>query len=171
MAIVPITERRKMAEAQVFTARFRRLFLNLSVLGCRGERGDKWLLISFSPPLLVQSKILDRGSNIMYLFLNGVFHVEMFGDACIITAANKNERVPGYIAGLVMDEVVEAKSLATDDVVEVKCLVTDGAFGGKYSLVFAPPGSIIRTTRGMEHIVTHDGFQIAVTQKHDLRIR
>jgi len=158
-----------MADTQVFTARFRHLLLNLSILGCRAERGDKWVLISFSPPLLIWSKILDLASS--NVFLNGVFHVEMFSNAaCIITAANKNERVPGYIAGLVTGEVVEAKSLATDDVVEVKCLVTDGAFGGKYSLVFAPPGSIIRTSAGLEYIVTHDGFQIAVAQKRDLYI-
>jgi len=151
-----------MADTQVFTARFWRLFLDLSFLGCRAERGNKWVLISFSPPLLIWSKILNWVSS--SVFLNGVFHVEMFSNAaCIITAANKNKRVPGYIAGLVTGKVVEAKSLATDDVVEVKYLVTGGASGGKYSLVFAPPGSIIRTGKEWEYIVTHDGFQIAVT--------
>ena len=151
-----------MADTQVFTARFWHLFLDLSFLGCRAERGNKWVLISFSPPLLIWSKILNWVSS--SVFLNGVFHVEMFSNAaCIITAANKNKRVPGYIAGLVTGKVVEAKSLATDDVVEVKYLVTGGASGGKYSLVFAPPGSIIRTGKEWEYIVTHDGFQIAVT--------
>jgi len=106
------------------------------------------VLVFFYPCLLIQSELLRWTSNIV--FLGGVFHVEIISDICVVTAAPAEQKAE-YVAGLVAGEVVEGNSL-----------VTKTATGNKYSLVFAPPGSMVRTLEGLAYIVTDCDFRLAV---------